>query len=214
VINLKHIYDRVGTVPAGLVLPLIGTKEGIVLLGHTVGVNSLRMLTFKKNLDCVKCGIVGTHFAVERDKKSAPKNYVDPDKGYHLNLYALNERGEDVLMTKDHIVPRSMGGPNTLRNLRTACARCNNKKGNHIEKDHHVDGVEFSREKLADWFLDSLSFAPNEFMDIPAIDVRVLCATIMKLRRENSHLQDEVDGLEKSVKAKLALVESLTKLSS
>jgi 5-methylcytosine-specific restriction endonuclease McrA len=36
----------------------------------------------------------------------------------------------DRLMTVDHIVPRSKGGPSTWENLVCACMRCNNRKNN------------------------------------------------------------------------------------
>jgi 5-methylcytosine-specific restriction endonuclease McrA len=35
-----------------------------------------------------------------------------------------------VLMTQDHIMPRSKGGANRLENLQTMCCVCNNRKGN------------------------------------------------------------------------------------
>lgn len=36
-----------------------------------------------------------------------------------------------VLMTVDHIVPKSMGGGNTLDNMQPMCVHCNNVKSNH-----------------------------------------------------------------------------------
>jgi len=38
----------------------------------------------------------------------------------------------DILMTKDHIVPVSLGGKDSLDNLQTMCYRCNRSKGNRI----------------------------------------------------------------------------------
>jgi 5-methylcytosine-specific restriction endonuclease McrA len=46
----------------------------------------------------------------------------------HLNLYAVTETGERVLMTKDHIVPRSRGGANQHENYQTMCIICNQQK--------------------------------------------------------------------------------------
>jgi 5-methylcytosine-specific restriction endonuclease McrA len=45
-------------------------------------------------------------------------------------------------MTKDHIIPRSHGGPTNWENLQTMCSICNGKKGGrllhagkHVKKD-------------------------------------------------------------------------------
>ena len=48
---------------------------------------------------------------------------------FHLNLYGINN-GEEVMMTKDHIVPKSKGGSNGLKNMQTMCTVCNEIKGN------------------------------------------------------------------------------------
>ena len=86
--------------------------------------NSDRYQTFLTNgTKCCKCGIEGKYFV--KEKHAA-------DKRYHLNLYALNENGEEVLMTKDHIIPRSKGGKNELENYQTMCKICNELKGNQL----------------------------------------------------------------------------------
>lgn len=48
-------------------------------------------------------------------------------------MYALNEHGHEVLMTRDHIIPRSRGGSEGLENMQTMCTKCNSKKGNKLE---------------------------------------------------------------------------------
>jgi 5-methylcytosine-specific restriction endonuclease McrA len=40
--------------------------------------------------------------------------------------------GKDKGPTRDHIVPRSLGGPNSLDNLRLAHAACNRQRGNQL----------------------------------------------------------------------------------
>jgi 5-methylcytosine-specific restriction endonuclease McrA len=88
--------------------------------------NSERYQTFfTKGLKCACCGIEGQYFAKEKHIT---------DKSYHLNLYAIDENGEEVLMTKDHIVPRSKGGKNDVSNYQTMCERCNLAKGNNLEE--------------------------------------------------------------------------------
>lgn len=78
---------------------------------------------FTKGYKCAKCGLEGKYFALE---KSVPE-----EGRYHLNLYALKD-GEEILMTKDHIIPRSKGGKNRLENYQPMCTICNHKKGNDV----------------------------------------------------------------------------------
>lgn len=93
--------------------------------GHRIPMNSMRYLNFLHHgCKCVKCGIEGTFFLKQKSHMS------DPD--FHLNLYAIDGRGKIVLMTRDHIIPKSKGGPNTLDNLQTMCSPCNSKKGDKL----------------------------------------------------------------------------------
>ncbi|TAM59097.1 HNH endonuclease [bacterium] len=46
-------------------------------------------------------------------------------------------RGER-LMTVDHVLPRSKGGPSTWENLVAACVRCNNRKNNRTPDDANM----------------------------------------------------------------------------
>jgi 5-methylcytosine-specific restriction endonuclease McrA len=93
-----------------------------VLDGELVGVTSTRLLCFKlKGVRCRACGIEGTRFYKERTHPQT--------QNPHLNLYAVREDGTEVLMTRDHVVPRSRGGPDRMENLQTMCQPCNVAKG-------------------------------------------------------------------------------------
>jgi len=90
---------------------------------HSVNMKSHRLWTFLRHgTFCSSCRLRGQFFSLERDvgNKNGPP---------HLNLYAVNEDGQSVLMTKDHIIPISKGGNNTLSNLQTMCSPCNESKG-------------------------------------------------------------------------------------
>lgn len=90
--------------------------------GDIIKGNSQRFQTFfTKGLKCSCCGIGGKYFAKEKDPNAAR---------YHLNLYAVNEAGEEVLMTKDHIIPWSKGGKDDISNYQTMCEKCNINKSN------------------------------------------------------------------------------------
>jgi 5-methylcytosine-specific restriction endonuclease McrA len=98
-------------------------KEDMVEFdGDMIFMNSDRYHTFaEKGLKCVCCGIEGKYFVKERN--------IDGEK-YHFNLYAVNKNGEEVLMTKDHIIPKSKGGKDEISNYQTMCTKCNGQKGN------------------------------------------------------------------------------------
>lgn len=92
--------------------------------GDWIKGNSQRYQTFfTKGCKCAVCGIEGKFFAKERHLA---------DRSYHLNLYAIDENGEEILMTKDHIIPRSKGGANHISNYQTMCLKCNREKGDAL----------------------------------------------------------------------------------
>ena len=82
---------------------------------------SSRLELFKtKGVICVACDLEGTYFALEAVGEERP----------HLNLYAAGENGQEILFTKDHIKPKSLGGANALPNYQTMCEPCNGRKAN------------------------------------------------------------------------------------
>lgn len=92
--------------------------------GDLIAMSSHRYHTFKySGIQCVECGLIGVYFVKERFRDS---------KRFHFNLYALDENGNEVLMTKDHIIPKSLGGADSLENYQTMCCKCNEKKGNKV----------------------------------------------------------------------------------
>ena len=97
------------------------------LYGHEVKFGSTRLRVFmEKGFDCVNCGIRGQFFAIEKSSKL--------DNRPHLNLYAVDEGGNEVLMTKDHIIPKSKGGSDRMNNLQPMCEPCNQEKGDDIRQ--------------------------------------------------------------------------------
>ena len=118
-LTIEEVYDAVKDV-------LFEPEEKIAMVvinGDKIKGNSQRFQTFfTKGLKCACCGIEGKYFGKEKDFNAAR---------YHLNLYALDESGNEVLMTKDHIVPRSKGGASELYNYQTMCVKCNIAKGSN-----------------------------------------------------------------------------------
>lgn len=91
--------------------------------GAQAKVSSQRTLLFKDSATCVCCGIKGTFY-----RKTA--SFINGTLSYHVNLYGSYPTGEEVLFTKDHIVPKSLGGKDKLTNFVTACSTCNSIKQN------------------------------------------------------------------------------------
>ena len=70
----------------------------------------------------VSCGLKATHFAIERVQS-------DSYSGYSLSLYSKKPCGAEEYFTKDHKIPKSAGGKNSIENYQTMCWTCNSKKG-------------------------------------------------------------------------------------
>lgn len=121
-------YEVLGTYAPGDVLPHITRertrKEYAGDDGRTwsVRMNSHRYWTFRRSLKCVVCGIEGTVMSMERTENTGGQP--------HFNLYAV-DGGKRILMTKDHIEPRSEGGHDADGNFQTMCTVCNGLKSNH-----------------------------------------------------------------------------------
>ena len=95
----------------------------VIVDGYSVRRTSLRYMTFyQKGVTCACCGRKGSYFKLE------PGGSKDDTNRRHFNLYAE----DGVLMTKDHIIPKSKGGKNTVDNMQTMCAICNEKKADKI----------------------------------------------------------------------------------
>ena len=97
-------------------------QHNIQVEGHDVYTTSLRYKTFiEKGYRCVCCGRTGAYYALEKAVESK-KNRA------HFNLYS----NDGVLMTKDHILPRSKGGKDCIENMQTMCTICNSAKGSIV----------------------------------------------------------------------------------
>jgi 5-methylcytosine-specific restriction endonuclease McrA len=139
------------------ILPLLGLDRPAILMAtrngfYHVKVGTVRLECLKRNQVCVRCGLVGTRFRLERSVMADtqaiscmlgdgcpwcsihPRANLHMEGSPHLNLYGFktNEQGvvKSILMTRDHVHPRSKGGSNTIENQVTLCSPCNEKKGN------------------------------------------------------------------------------------
>ena len=113
------------------------SRSNIIVDGFNVYSKSLRYMTFyQKGLKCVCCGKEGTHFKLCGE---------DGSNRRHFNLYA----DDGTLMTKDHIIPASKGGPDHIDNMQTMCTNCNSEKGNMSDiKKEYIVGRKNDKEIL------------------------------------------------------------------
>lgn len=84
----------------------------------------------------IKCWCCG----IEADRWIATKGPKDLIGHPDLNLYASGPNGID-LMTRDHIIPKSLGGMDDWRNMRPGCSTCNGARGNEVLPED----IEFAR---------------------------------------------------------------------
>lgn len=123
--NRKGIYSIESILSKRLPTTYRKNIESIVLIdGDMSYMCSQRYEVFDvKGTTCASCGIEGKYFAKEQA--------LEGGKMWHFNLYALDSEGNEVLMTKDHIVAKSNGGTDTIENYQTMCEPCNQAKGNN-----------------------------------------------------------------------------------
>jgi 5-methylcytosine-specific restriction endonuclease McrA len=109
--------------------------------------SSARYILFAKNQVCVRCGVVGTHFAKERsiylDRRTG--RYWPTSNHFHFNLYGINRHGHEVMMTKDHILPRAHGGKDEQANYQTMCAPCNGRKRDRLPNETEAEYADAPR---------------------------------------------------------------------
>ncbi len=124
-------YHRVATFALDEILPLIGKIDIASIRDFSVRLLSWRYQVYAlKGTTCVTCGLKAEYFAFERERS---QTHALP----HLNLYALKLSNSkksmvEVMITIDHIIPKSKGGTNDMTNLQPMCSRCNQKKADTL----------------------------------------------------------------------------------
>jgi len=119
------IHERSGIFPINEILDLIEKDKKLIIDEHEVRVGEDRLLCFKyKGTICQNCGQKALYFALERVTST---NY----DGWTLSLCGENYS----YFTKDHIIPKSKGGPDILENYQTYCWDCNLRKGSQLSHE-------------------------------------------------------------------------------
>lgn len=87
----------------------------------------------QRGTTCVICDLEATHVVFWKQPKA-----TNNPRDIHVDAAALTENGF-VMITLDHIFPRSKGGTKHFSNLQPMCAPCNHKKGDKVPNEipHH-----------------------------------------------------------------------------
>ncbi len=108
--------------PLTIIKDTYNSKQKEIEIGkYKVKTKDDRYLNFIKNgFICAKCGIKGEYVNLECNRNN--KN--------HLNVYAIKD-GKEILLTKDHIYPKSKGGLDSIKNYQVLCENCNENKADN-----------------------------------------------------------------------------------
>lgn len=94
-------------------------QSKIEIEGHKVKTKDDRYLNFiEHGFECAKCGIKGKYVNLE----------CNTGLGNHFNVYGIDKEENEILLTKDHIYPKSKGGLDNIKNYQVLCENCNHNK--------------------------------------------------------------------------------------
>ena len=124
------------------------SKKKILLDDDLMNFSSNRLRLFKaKGTACICCGLKAKFFAKERHENSTY---------FSLNLYGVDKNSREILMTRDHWIPRSKHGRDVISNLQPMCQRCNSVKADKIITDIQTIKVKMIKRYKKHNFLEKL----------------------------------------------------------
>ena len=99
----------------------ISLQEALENIKSNYNIATRYLVYIYKGFNCASCDRKASFARLERHKKSTSKRN-------HYNFYC----NDGMMMTVDHIVPRSKGGINKLSNMQPMCENCNSKKSDNM----------------------------------------------------------------------------------
>lgn len=125
----------------------------------------------------------------------------------HINVYAINTKGEEVMMTSDHIVAKARGGGEGLDNRQPMCSVCNNGKGAmELDSLEELEKIPPSHRAL----MSNLSLASVEDLQYKLEEDRLAIENAMAKLAEEDETRDWNEVLEKRTKTYLATKQELS----
>jgi hypothetical protein len=152
------------------ILPLVVRRSKrnpdskVVFDGDPVEMGSDRLRTFARyGLRCARCGIEGRKFFKERRSE---------ENTFQFNLYAEDAEGQEILMVKDSIFPKSVGTSDDLSNWQPMCAPCKQRKRrgkiDQMDMSPHViftdEGVEVLEQVYSEVKMKPANLAGKAFL--------------------------------------------------
>lgn len=152
------------------------STQNLTLHGYKIKPSQRYTLFSRDDKVCVKCGLEASFWALQRNDKNCDRP--------HLNLYGINEYDEIVLFTKDHIIPKSLGGGNTFPNYQIMCSTCNSKKANKVS-------------------MSTGKYIKVENLD--CLDINTMRQLVLDCKKVKNDIADILMGNAKTIKQKFAM---------
>lgn len=119
-----------------------GKRDVVKIFGKKICIKATNLsVFFADQHTCSNCGLKGAYFTVEQHHDQKDSEWA------YLALYADNNR--KFKFTKDHIIPRSKGGANNLKNYQAMCSKCNLHKDNKVNLSDVRKGNCKSKHRIA-----------------------------------------------------------------
>lgn len=105
-------------------------------------------IVIRNNLYCKNC-FKRASYVFECKYKDKPKDQKP------ILIFAIYENNTLMLLTKDHIKPKALGGTNGYENLQCLCEDCNLEKGHRYDEEDRQNHIKtmntYENEKVADF---------------------------------------------------------------
>lgn len=123
-----QIYSKEVSLDEGFAISDITDKYSRLIAGKEVSLCSgIALFKSLRNqpIVCWKCNAIADRWVCGKGKTDLQSKPV-------LNLFGRTPTGLLVMMTRDHIIPKSLGGVDHNENLRPGCEVCNSDRGNEL----------------------------------------------------------------------------------